>query len=362
MKTSNLKGAGTNSNVFIIMFGQNGDSGELELKKSETNFDKFEQNRTDIFNFKGMLSLGELVKLRIWHDNTGSFIGNSNWHCESVRVEDLATGRSFMFKCNKWLSLSKDDKQVVRELKPDISSTGTDERGMGIAGTPRQGERTSYEVTVMTADEPNAGTRQNAMVVLIGESGMETKPKLIENTYQNSVLRRGHSDVISFAAKSVGSLKRILLAHMSKADDPPRTRAERNAPWICSQVIVKDLGTDTKYVFPVMEPLLLDQEPKMFRLESKREGLVSKSRQLSEVKYAVTVVTGSDKSAGTSASGSITLFGKNGDSGRRPLKKGFAKDDVDKFTIECIDLGELKKVNIEHDNSGFRKVCFVDNT
>lgn len=336
------------------MFGQNGDSGELELKKSETHMDKFEQNHTDIFNFKSMLSLGELVKLRIWHDNTGSFIGNSNWHLESVRVEDMATGRSFTFKCNKWLSLSKDDKQVVRELKPDAGSE--DGRGMGGGMTPRLGERTSYEVTVMTADEPNAGTRQNAMIVLIGDSGMETKPKFIENTYQNSVLRRGHSDVISFATKSVGSLKRILLAHVSRPDDPPGTRAERNAPWICSQVIVKDMGTDTKYVFPVMERLLLDQEPKMFRLESKREGVVSKSRQLNEVKYEVTVVTGSDKSAGTSASASITLFGKNGDSGKRPLKKGFTKDDVDKFTIECIDLGELKKVNIEHDNSGFRKV------
>ncbi len=332
------------------MFGQNGDSGELELKKSETHLDKFEQNRTDVFTFKGLLSLGELVKLRVWHDNTGSFIGNSNWHCEFVKVEDLTTGRTFMFKCNKWLSLSKDDKQIVRELKPDDS--GQDGRAI----TPRSGERTSYEVTIMTSDEPNAGTRQNAMIVLLGENGLETKPKFIENTYQNSVLRRGHSDVISFNTKSVGSIKRIVLGHLSRPDEPPKTRAERAAPWICSQVIVKDLGTDTKYVFPVMDALLLDQEPKMYRLESKKEGMVNKARMLNEVKYEVTVVTGSDKSAGTSASASMTLFGKNGDSGKRPLKKGFAKDDVDTFIIECIDLGELKKVNIEHDNSGFRKV------
>ena len=60
------------------------------------------------------------------------------------------------------------------------------------------------------------------------------------------------------------------------------------------------------------------------------------------------------------SAGSITLYGKNGDSGKRPLKKGFVKDDADKFTIECIDLGELKKVNLEHDNSGLRKHWLVD--
>ena len=52
----------------------------------------------------------------------------------------------------------------------------------------------------------------------------------------------------------------------------------------------------------------------------------------------------------------VTLFGKNGDSGKRPLNKTFERDNVDKFVIECIDLGELKKVHIEHDNSGFKKV------
>lgn len=60
------------------------------------------------------------------------------------------------------------------------------------------------------------------------------------------------------------------------------------------------------------------------------------------------------------ASGSITLFGKNGDSGKRPLKKGFVREDIDKFMIECIDLGELKKINIEHDNTGLRKHWLVD--
>jgi len=52
-------GAGTDANVFMIIFGENGDSGELALKNSETYKDKFERNHTDVFTFKNLLSLGK---------------------------------------------------------------------------------------------------------------------------------------------------------------------------------------------------------------------------------------------------------------------------------------------------------------
>ena len=133
------------------MFGENGDSGELELKKSETNTNKFERNRIDIFAFKNILSLGELSKCRIRHDNKGNLLGNSHWHLEYVKVEDLGNrGKTYKFDCNKWLSLSKDDKQLVRELTPNMAED--DGRG-----TPRPGDKTTYEITVMTSDERNAG-------------------------------------------------------------------------------------------------------------------------------------------------------------------------------------------------------------
>lgn len=117
---------------------------------------------------------------------------------------------------------------------------------------------------------------------------------------------RGQTDVFKFTTKSVGALKKILVGHQSKQDDPPRTREERNAPWICSQVIVKDLASDVSYIFPVMDTLILDKEPKMYRLESVKESsassYINKTKKLSNVSYEVVVVTGSEKSAGTSKS------------------------------------------------------------
>jgi hypothetical protein len=119
------------------------------LKKSETNINKFERNRIDVFTINEILSLGELTKLRIRHDNTGSILGNTHWHLEYVKIEDLHINRTYMFYCNKWLSLSKDDKQIVRDLTPEISEN--------IRNSPTVGDKTTYEITVVTADEPNAG-------------------------------------------------------------------------------------------------------------------------------------------------------------------------------------------------------------
>ena len=54
----------------LILFGENGDSGTLALKESNKS-NKFERNQMDEFNFSDMLSLGDLCKVRIWHDNKG---------------------------------------------------------------------------------------------------------------------------------------------------------------------------------------------------------------------------------------------------------------------------------------------------
>ena len=43
--TGDVRGAGTDANVFLIIFGDRGDSGERKLVKSETHRDKFERGQ-----------------------------------------------------------------------------------------------------------------------------------------------------------------------------------------------------------------------------------------------------------------------------------------------------------------------------
>lgn len=43
--TGDIKGAGTDANVYLTLYGQYGDSGERQLSKSETHTDKFERGK-----------------------------------------------------------------------------------------------------------------------------------------------------------------------------------------------------------------------------------------------------------------------------------------------------------------------------
>lgn len=62
------------------------------------------------------------------------------------------------------------------------------------------------------------------------------------------------------------------------------------------------------------------------------------------MKYDITVVTGTEKGAGTNANVFITLCGNFGDSGKRPLTQKFRdlfeRGQTDNFQIEAIELGE----------------------
>ncbi len=52
MKTGDCWGAGTDANVYIKIFGANGDTGVLWLKSADNTKNKFERARTDLFKLE----------------------------------------------------------------------------------------------------------------------------------------------------------------------------------------------------------------------------------------------------------------------------------------------------------------------
>ena len=62
VKTGDISNAGTNANVFLIMFGEKGDSGKLQLRQSASFKNKFERNKTDIFTLEAT-NIGKVGRL-----------------------------------------------------------------------------------------------------------------------------------------------------------------------------------------------------------------------------------------------------------------------------------------------------------
>ena len=65
--TSNMKNAGTDANVFIVLYGDHGKSDKIPLKNKS---DTFESGKCDKFKIETS-KIGQPFKLRVFHDNKG---------------------------------------------------------------------------------------------------------------------------------------------------------------------------------------------------------------------------------------------------------------------------------------------------
>ena len=79
--TGDVKGAGTDANVYLYLYGEQGDSGRLELRKSETYRNPFERNRIDVFT-RELMDIGNLKRVVVGHDNSG-LLGGA-WFLDKV--------------------------------------------------------------------------------------------------------------------------------------------------------------------------------------------------------------------------------------------------------------------------------------
>uniref|UniRef100_A0A3B3YF21 PLAT domain-containing protein n=1 Tax=Poecilia mexicana TaxID=48701 RepID=A0A3B3YF21_9TELE len=336
VKTSDVSGAGTDANVWVIVFGENGDTGTLALKDS-TKSNKFERKQVDMFRFPDILSLGDLSKVRVWHDNTGIAPG---WHLEHIDVKDEFMDKTFRFPCDRWLSKKDDDGQIMREL----ACANNDYLDLN--------EKTKYEICVTTGDTDE--TKENAWIVLEGKK-CRSKELVMENSSKKKRFLRGNVDRFEFSSKNVGDIAAICLGHTPK--DGKKVKGE--IYWHVEEVVVTEKELGNKYIFRcnALIPLSSKRDDYLtFECTKTVESFASKARSLVPVKYEIIIITGDEKGAGTDANVFITIYGSNGDSGSRQLRQRlrnlFERGQTDRFVVEMLDMGDLQRVRVEHDNSG----------
>uniref|UniRef100_A0A8C8HBG1 PLAT domain-containing protein n=1 Tax=Oncorhynchus tshawytscha TaxID=74940 RepID=A0A8C8HBG1_ONCTS len=335
VKTSDIGGAGTDANVWIIVFGECGDTGTLALKECQKS-NKFERKQTDVFRFPDVLSLGELSKVRVWHDNSGPAPG---WHIEYIDVKDEALDRTFRFPCDRWLAQNEDDGQIMREL----SCANNDILDLN--------EKTKYEIITTTADTDDAETKENVWIALEGKKG-RSKEFMMENSSKKKRFLRGNKDKFEFSSKQLGDIAGICLGHTPK--DGKKVKGE--AFWHVKETIILLLYPRFIFICNALIPLSPKRD-EFVTIECTKaiESFASKARSLVPVKYEIILITGDEKGAGTDANVFITIYGSNGDSGRRSLRQKFRnlfeRGQTDRFLLEMLDMGELLRVCVEHDNT-----------
>ncbi|XP_047236335.1 lipoxygenase homology domain-containing protein 1 isoform X3 [Girardinichthys multiradiatus] len=344
VQTSDVGGGGTDANVFLIVFGEYGDTGTLPLKEN-TNRNKFERKMKDVFRFPDILSLGELSKVRVWHDNKGPAPG---WHLEYIDVKDEAMDQTFRFPCDRWLAKNEDDGQIIREL----ACANNDSIDLS--------DKTKYEISTTTANTDDASTSENAWIVLEGRKA-RSKEFILENKKKKFL--SGATDTFEFSSKHLGEIASICLGHITK----DAKKVKKEVFWHILEVVVTEKELGNKYFFhcDAQIPLAAKKDQfQTFECYKSIESFASKVRKLVPVKYEVIIITGDVKGAGTDANVFITIYGVNGDSGRRHLKQKFRnlfeRGQMDRFVVEMLDLGELLRVKVEHDGSKWNCGWFLE--
>ena len=62
-------------------------------------------------------NLGQLYGIKVRLDNSGVL---PEWFLDRVEITDKLNNKKYLFECNKWFSLFKDDKCIERVIKEKV--------------------------------------------------------------------------------------------------------------------------------------------------------------------------------------------------------------------------------------------------
>ncbi|XP_075207853.1 polycystin-1-like [Anomaloglossus baeobatrachus] len=120
VKTGWRRGAGTTAHVGICLYGVN-KSGARHLHSRGGLI----TGNLDMFQIETDCNLGEIWKIRVWHDNTGL---DPSWFLQYVAVWDKQTDFLYFFVVNDWLSVDNErnggrvEKEILATCPQELAS------------------------------------------------------------------------------------------------------------------------------------------------------------------------------------------------------------------------------------------------
>ncbi|XP_074616097.1 uncharacterized protein LOC141875648 isoform X1 [Acropora palmata] len=322
IKVGDVKGSGTDGNVYIQLFGERGNTAKIQLRQAGDARNKFEKGRTYKFTVD-TVDIGKVDRIKLSHDHTGY---GSGFFVEEVEVEVPARQDRVKFPCRCWLAQDVEDGKIEREM---------------FAITPLP--NTSYTMSVKLGDVLSPDT--NLYVQLLGEKGETSKIMLRPIGSSMNKFEKGRTYKFTVETVNVGKIERLRIGHDSKGggkgifvEEVEVAPAEGNhAIFPCYCWLAEEKG-DNK-----MERDILPGEPRPPRPNTS---------------YHLAVKTGDMLTSGTDANVYFQLIGSEGETEKIQLRQGgkaekrFEKGRVDKFIVETVDVGMVQKLRIGHDNNG----------
>ena len=101
--------AGTDSNIFVTLYGEKGVS-ESQRLNGHISGNAFERNNYDVFSVEYDLDVGEVYKIKV---QTDAKYGGSDWKCNYIQIStnkiDKNSGEGSYFVINEWITKKDHD-------------------------------------------------------------------------------------------------------------------------------------------------------------------------------------------------------------------------------------------------------------
>ena len=325
VRTSVLKGAGTDGKVTVELVGPLKSSGP-RLLESKKGLVPFQRGQLDVFDISG-LDLGDAVQqVKVSHQAVAA---STSWTLHSVRVKNLTTKKVAEFPADD----AKLESFRADGLKALVLHPGKINKG------------NKYKVDIYTGDFKGASTDADVYLELKGAKRGSGVKWLAGN--QDS-FARGGKDSFTLQMPNLGALMQLTLGHNGRGHSPD---------WNVQLVHVYDQQEKQSYVFPFSTWI----KSSGFANNSKAQCSVSPVQKPDSplmCTYKLAVQTSDLTDAGTDSNVEVELIGQYGSSGRIQLHETgntFSRNARDEFQFEIHNLGEIQCLVVKHDNSGRRQ-------
>ncbi|KAL4240484.1 hypothetical protein ACF0H5_001276 [Mactra antiquata] len=273
---------------------------------------------------------------------------------------DPPARKSFCYLC----STLEEHERHLQQHRPRRRPTSARPRITYIAPKPRQKPKSDkeeeilakdrlYKIEVYTTDRPNAGTSANVYISIKGSLDVLPRTQLVK--------KRGSAQMCFMrASKETFHIKGPFLGNLQILS-VEQDGSEKKHAWHLHRIEVTDIKALKTWIFQCQEWLSTFKKPHY----TNHFDLTATEKETQPSIYSIEVHTGKQKMAGTDSNIFITLIGQHGSSKKIHLldnssdKKLFEKGSIDKFKIMVPNVGELKRIRIEHDGKGFAAGWFL---
>ncbi len=308
-KTGLQSGAGTDADVFISLYGSKGKVENIKLNLSGKNI--FEKGSKDIFTID-IIELGDIRKIELSHNN--KWFG-ADWFLDDILIKNVTSNKTWYFPAYKWIR--KDNIISLKTVTP-----------------------ANYIFEITTGTLPGAGTNSNIFISLIG-SDSYTDFFDINSLIKKNEFTTAHTESFEIIKEDVGEIKEIKI----KCD----TNGFKDN-WFLARLRIKKNKKNNFITFPFFNWI-------------KPNKIYTLSKEL--VEYTIKIYTGDVAHGGTDANVSMVLIGTKRSSRTIQLneliaRNAFEAGKTDYFKITEKNLGEIKKINIWHNEKWLADGWFLN--